>query len=59
MDKNKTKVCCICGIKYTGWGNNPWPIVDSPDAMCCDACNSLVVVPARIKKILPRKEVKS
>ena len=56
--KNKTKVCCICGEKYMGWGNNPWPIVDSPNAMCCDLCNSLVVVPARLKRMLAKEGAK-
>ena len=22
---NETKICCICGKEYTGFGNNAWP----------------------------------
>lgn len=40
--------CCICGKKFTGWGNNPYPVVKDKDARCCDGCNGIVVIPARI-----------
>lgn len=43
--------CCICGQKFTGWGNNPWPVDTSEDARCCDDCNSSVVIPARLAKM--------
>lgn len=43
------KTCCICGKKFTEYGNNPWPIRD--DGRCCDKCNWTVVLPARIKKL--------
>lgn len=45
---NQEYVCCICGKKFIGWGNNPWPVVKDDDARCCDDCNSSVVLPARI-----------
>ena len=43
--------CCICGKKFFGHGNNPWPIIDdeSEDVRCCDECNLNIVVPARIE----------
>ena len=47
-------VCCICGKKFTGWGNNPWPVSENPDAECCDECNATQVIPARISGL--RKE---
>ena len=40
------KKCLICGKKFTGWGNNPWPVEESGE--CCDECNINKVVPARI-----------
>ena len=49
----KEKTCCICGKKFIGFGNNPYPVkstskgIDSDDR-CCDACNFAVVIPARV-----------
>ena len=42
-------VCCICGEKYEGYGNNPAPIKDY--GKCCDKCNIEKVIPARIKAL--------
>lgn len=39
MDEIKT--CCVCGAKFTGWGNNPYPLKE--DGECCDECNRKVV----------------
>ena len=44
--KNK---CVICGELFNGYGNNPNPVKDS--GVCCDRCNNLHVIPARIQKI--------
>lgn len=52
---NQEYVCCICGKKFTGWGNNPWPVVEDVNARCCDVCNNRVVLTARISG-LKRKE---
>lgn len=43
------RVCCICGKKIEGWGNNPWPIKDSGE--CCSECNYTKVLPERIKRL--------
>lgn len=51
---NQEYVCCICGKKFTGWGNDPWPVVEDENARCCDACNNEAVLPARIAGL--RKE---
>ena len=56
--ENDVKVCCICGKKFTGWGNNPWPIVDDVDAICCDTCNDTQVIQARLVRMY-NKEVKN
>lgn len=42
------KTCCICGKKFSGWGNNPWPVDKREFAVCCDSCNDTKVIPARI-----------
>ena len=43
-------VCCICGKEFTGYGNNPEPIVSYESGKrCCDKCNIEVVVPRRIE----------
>ena len=47
IKKNK-KICCICGLPFTGFGNNPYPVKE--DGRCCDFCNSSVVIPERIKQ---------
>lgn len=41
--------CCICGYKFLGYGNNPWPIVDDDKSRCCDKCNYSKVIPERIR----------
>ena len=55
----KLQVCCICGERFTGWGNNPYPVVDDEDARCCDKCNGDTVIPARIAAMYRSKEGKS
>lgn len=40
------KICCICGAKIDGWGNNSYPVKEEGE--CCDNCNNLFVIPARI-----------
>lgn len=48
------KTCCICGKTFTGWGNNPEPVMPYANETtrlvnrCCDDCNMSVVIPARI-----------
>lgn len=50
--------CCICGSPCepwhpgpdTGYGHNPDPL-GTPDGRCCDACNQLLVFPARMKRL--------
>ena len=47
--KNEVKKCCICGAKFIGWGNNPWPVKDEGE--CCDYCNDMKVIPARLRQM--------
>lgn len=39
-------ICCLCGIKFRGWDNNPEPLAFTGE--CCDDCNLNKVVPARL-----------
>ena len=57
MPKNEIKICSICQSGYTGWGNNAEPV---NDGRCCNKCNAVVVIPARLTQIYnaTRKEVK-
>ena len=51
MGANDKYVCCICGKEFEGWGNNPYPVVKDEDARCCDDCNAMCVIPARIEAL--------
>lgn len=50
--------CCLCGENFEGLGNNPYPLSDEKDSTsrCCDDCNVLFVVPARMN-LLPKKQL--
>lgn len=39
--------CAICGKIIKGFGNNPYPVKDK--GKCCDRCNIIAVIPARLK----------
>ena len=50
FEKNgyKRQKCCICGCDFYDFsGNNPAPIVDDEDSVCCPLCDRLFVIPAR------------
>lgn len=55
-------ICCVCGETYTHWGNNPCPLKDKEgkdfgeNDRCCDDCNSLYVIPARIEKMIKKED---
>lgn len=52
MAKKKNPICCICGCECENeWGNNPWPVVNDKDAVCCNNCDATVVIPARIQQM--------
>lgn len=48
---NEKHICCICGKEFIGWGNNPYPVVEEEGERCCDDCNAIVVIPARIQRM--------
>ena len=50
--------CNLCDISFHGYGNNPYPLCDKEDykAKCCDSCNILKVLPARMGLIIHSKK---
>lgn len=44
----KMKKCVICKEPYEGYGNNAYPV---KDGICCDDCNLIKVIPARLKTV--------
>ena len=44
------KKCCLCGIEFYGYGNNPYPLCDvnDCDGRCCNECDNKYVIPSRI-----------
>lgn len=60
QDNQPLQKCCLCGfdIQPVGdWfhGNNAEP---AADGRCCDECNSLIVIPARIAEMMSRRPVR-
>ena len=41
--------CSICGNRFIGFGHNPYPVTKGEEDLCCSACDSLYVIPARMK----------
>jgi hypothetical protein len=46
--KTKKFRCCLCGGKFEGFGNNPFPLREN--GRCCDGCNATQVIPARLER---------
>ena len=47
--------CVYCKEHFTGFGNNPETVGKMKfreDAQCCDACNTNIVIPERMKDII-------
>ncbi len=49
------KICCICGVKIEGYGNNPSPLYNV--GVCCDYCNINRVIPVRMNNIKGQKKL--
>ena len=56
--KMKKFKCSICEQDVHEWGNNPQPIKLQSGKLCCDACNSKYVYPARMfmRELLNNKQ---
>lgn len=51
-------ICCICGEKIEGYGNNPEPYMTAEKGeKCCDACNLHYVIPARLDQLDTNEEI--
>lgn len=48
----ENKICCLCGSKIEGWGNNAMPL---KNGRCCDVCN-MKVIDVRLKILGVKKE---
>lgn len=48
MEKSETKICCICGKRFTELGNSPVPV--RQEGECCRNCNWTIVLPERFKR---------
>jgi hypothetical protein len=51
MDEFIGFTCCICHNDVSGYGNNPEPVNNDDDAECCDDCNGMYVIPARMLQL--------
>ena len=49
----KWGICKICKNKYKGYGHNAEPIIKGK---CCNACNYMKVIPARLTQIQEMNE---
>ena len=54
MDEFIGFTCCICHNDVSGYGNNPEPVNNDDDAECCDDCNGMYVIPARMLQLRSR-----
>lgn len=45
------KLCCLCCTPIVGYGNNPYPVEKEEGVKCCDACNAMYVIPARLRQL--------
>ena len=45
---NAVHVCSLCRETFTGYGHNPAPLAHH-DERCCDDCNAVEVIPARLR----------
>jgi hypothetical protein len=53
MNKKIKNICCICGLpSIVGLGHNPAPFLGH---RCCDVCNDLLVIPARMANLTSRQ----
>jgi hypothetical protein len=41
--------CVLCGRHIAGFGNNPWPLAE--EGRCCNDCDDLKVIPARMVRL--------
>ena len=52
VNSNDVQKCSICEMPYIGMGHNAEPV---NSGRCCDTCNSIEVIPARLNLIDGKK----
>lgn len=54
--KEQKQRCCICGKEFEGFGHNAEPVMLG---VCCEDCNTSIVLPTRIvnMKVIPEPKV--
>ena len=52
-NESGTHWCSICGAPYTEWGHSAYPV---NTGRCCNECNDLTVIPARIRAMRKAQE---
>jgi len=58
LEGEKIWQCVYCKGHFTGFGNNPetyGKMKFSLDAECCDACNTNIVIPERLKDMMQQE----
>jgi hypothetical protein len=51
-------ICCLCDKEVEGYGNDPSPIqTENENDECCDECNLVKVVPARINLVILKSRI--
>lgn len=55
MSKTDNYICCFCDQEFVGKGHNPDPVEQYPKR-CCEECNAMIVIPARITLWKPKNE---
>lgn len=43
-----SQVCVLCGETFAEFGNNPDPLANVEDGLCCNHCNDTAVMAARL-----------
>ena len=46
--------CVLCDDNILGYGNNPYPLADEGE--CCEWCNDVHVIPARLEQMVKKEE---
>ena len=49
LESSSPQPCALCTGSYTGFGNNPQPVLEDINDRVCDDCNWNKVIPARIR----------
>jgi hypothetical protein len=51
--------CILCDDNILGYGNNPWPLREPDEGECCEFCNDVYVIPARLEQLAKAQAAKA